>query len=729
MKCPNCDTKIFDNATFCHNCGKLVDERLIPDVKGGSYGYVNAKGDIIIPHRYKYAEKFEEGLALVDSGFSCTYINHNGEEIIDWVSPDNEELGSYSEGLIYVGCWRRKSGYKYYNKYGKVAINEDLHSASDFKNGMALISYGGTTHPLRPVQDENGEWDSSTYEDEEEWTDRKWAFINKAGNIIKKLDYPFVEDFYDGMAIVNKNAEWVDGVGCFRNSYGYINEAGEEVIPTIYKCAMKFKNGYAAVLTDLGVWIFIDKEGRRISKRVYESVRWDLYYGFSNGLAQVSNYGKWGYIDTYGVEVITIKYEKACPFNGIYARVMLSRKWGLIDCAGNEVIPFVYDDIHCVGDKIFIAKRGDKIELLNADDNLNPISGEVYDAVDVYTDFIWVKCNDKWGVINYNGRQIIPCVYDDHRGAFYDGHIWVCKGGKWGTIDEKGNVLKPFSYDKNGVLLKSNSNITVSDCDMTESHNASNNEPKKPKWKYTASFFPAIRRKQREFQDNPQGFADWVVETFDNAEEVLNRFEMATSTNKAQYLFFDTETTGVPKNYKAPASDLNNWPRLVQLAWILCDEQGNEISSSNSIIKPNGFTIPVEASNVHGITTEQALQKGIDLKDCINKFIEVAKLASTIVCHNVAFDIKIVGAELLRIGSDFRIDARPAICTMLSSLKYCAIPSKNDWGDPYKWPKLQELHKKLFGVEFEDAHDAMADIQATKKCFFELRKRNIIKTA
>ena len=61
------------------------------------------------------------------------------------------------------------------------------------------------------------------------------------------------------------------------------------------------------------------------------------------------------------------------------------------------------------------------------------------------------------------------------------------------------------------------------------------------------------------------------------------------------YLFFDTETTGVPKNYKAPITDLDNWPRLVQLGWILCDEQGSELQTGNDIIKPNGFIIPEAA--------------------------------------------------------------------------------------------------------------------------------------
>ena len=62
------------------------------------------------------------------------------------------------------------------------------------------------------------------------------------------------------------------------------------------------------------------------------------------------------------------------------------------------------------------------------------------------------------------------------------------------------------------------------------------------------------------------------------------------------YLFFDTETTGLPRNWKAPVTDLNNWPRLVQLAYLLYDNKGNKISGGDFIIKPNGFTIPTDAS-------------------------------------------------------------------------------------------------------------------------------------
>lgn len=68
-----------------------------------------------------------------------------------------------------------------------------------------------------------------------------------------------------------------------------------------------------------------------------------------------------------------------------------------------------------------------------------------------------------------------------------------------------------------------------------------------------------------------------------------------------RYCFFDTETAGLPKNFSAPTTDVDNWPRLVQLSWILTDERKEVF-----IIRPDGFTIPEEASNVHGITTERA---------------------------------------------------------------------------------------------------------------------------
>ena len=188
-------------------------------------------------------------------------------------------------------------------------------------------------------------------------------------------------------------------------------------------------------------------------------------------------------------------------------------------------------------------------------------------------------------------------------------------------------------------------------------------------------------------------------------------------------LFFDTETTGVPKNYNAPSSDLENWScRLVQIAWILTSDNGTTLSQGNFIIKPEGFEIPQAATDVHGITTETALEVGEDLKKVMYYFLGAAKCADVIVGHNISYDMHVAGAELIRTWGKDYIESIPTICTMKSSIEFCAIPGK--YGN--KFPKLQELHKKLFGSEFDDAHDAMADILATQKCFYELVDKQII---
>lgn len=213
----------------------------------------------------------------------------------------------------------------------------------------------------------------------------------------------------------------------------------------------------------------------------------------------------------------------------------------------------------------------------------------------------------------------------------------------------------------------------------------------------------------------------WVVDGEDKFNLVReNAKKYAQQSNL--YLFFDTETTGTPLDYKAPSSDIRNWPRLVQLGWILMTEDGEKVSKGNYIIKPDGFTIPVEASKIHKITTKMALELGYNLSDVIDKFLQDFNKARFIVGHNIDFDKKIVGAELIRLSRPDIMDSKQAFCTMKSSTDFCKIPGY--YG--YKYPKLQELYHKLFGNDFEEAHNAASDIEATQQCFWELRRRKLI---
>jgi len=187
-------------------------------------------------------------------------------------------------------------------------------------------------------------------------------------------------------------------------------------------------------------------------------------------------------------------------------------------------------------------------------------------------------------------------------------------------------------------------------------------------------------------------------------------------------LFFDTETTGVPRNYKAPASDLKNWPRLVQIAWLLVDEDGAEIESAEYIVKPEGFTIPADAAKIHGITTEMALRDGANISVVLAGIVSSLSKVSQLVAHNIDFDEKILGAELLRAGLPNVVETKRRLCTMRSATDFCRLPGA--YG--FKWPKLDELHRKLFNEPLSGAHRALVDVRACARCYFELKRLKVM---
>lgn len=190
------------------------------------------------------------------------------------------------------------------------------------------------------------------------------------------------------------------------------------------------------------------------------------------------------------------------------------------------------------------------------------------------------------------------------------------------------------------------------------------------------------------------------------------------------YIIFDTETTGLPRNYDAPITDLDNWPRLVQLAWQLHDERGKLLSNQSFIVKPEGFTIPYNAEKVHGISTDRALKEGHDLLKVLQAFEQDVAKAHYLVGHNIDFDIKVTGAEFLRKQERTHLLEKTSLDTKDISTDFCAISGGK--GGKFKWPTLTELHHKLFGIGFEDAHDAAYDVAATAKCFFGLIKRKVL---
>ena len=190
------------------------------------------------------------------------------------------------------------------------------------------------------------------------------------------------------------------------------------------------------------------------------------------------------------------------------------------------------------------------------------------------------------------------------------------------------------------------------------------------------------------------------------------------------YLIFDTETTGLPQNWKAPLTDFDNWPRLVQLAWQVHDVKGKLIDVKNYIIKPEGYDIPFNASKIHGISTQRAEKEGLSLSEVLEIFHQQIQEVKFVVGHNVGFDNNIVGCEFLRKNMPNLLQSIPSIDTKEDATDYCKIPGGRGGG--FKWPSLIELHQTLFGKAFAEAHNASADVEGTARCFLELLRLEVI---
>ncbi|WP_100613420.1 DNA polymerase III subunit alpha [Confluentibacter citreus] len=185
------------------------------------------------------------------------------------------------------------------------------------------------------------------------------------------------------------------------------------------------------------------------------------------------------------------------------------------------------------------------------------------------------------------------------------------------------------------------------------------------------------------------------------------------------YLIFDTETTGLPKRWDAPITDVDNWPRCIQIAWQLHDAMGNCIEHQDYLVQPDGFNIPYDAEKVHGISTELAQEQGIPLAEVLEKFNEALSKTKFVVGQNVTFDLNIMGAEFVRENVANPLQELPVLDTCTEhTASLCQIPGGR-YGK-FKLPTLTELHEFLFNEPFAEAHNATADVEATTRCFLEL---------
>jgi len=177
------------------------------------------------------------------------------------------------------------------------------------------------------------------------------------------------------------------------------------------------------------------------------------------------------------------------------------------------------------------------------------------------------------------------------------------------------------------------------------------------------------------------------------------------------YLFFDTETTGIVN------------PKLVSIAWVLTTDAGQAVETEYHLLRPEGWTIPPEATAVHGITTDQATQYGKQIRRILTRFVASAQKATFLVAHNLKYDYGVINTSLFTHLYGTRLDdyATPKlVCTMETGKALTKLPGK--YPGSYKYPKLSELYKVVVGRDADPGslHNALTDTLLLTECFWRL---------
>lgn len=174
-------------------------------------------------------------------------------------------------------------------------------------------------------------------------------------------------------------------------------------------------------------------------------------------------------------------------------------------------------------------------------------------------------------------------------------------------------------------------------------------------------------------------------------------------------LFFDTETTG----FKSSSFT----PEIVQIGALLQDTETKRVLAElNLIVKPEN-PIPPEVSAIHGITDELAAAYGFGSRIAEKAFSDMVFMAEVVVAHNISFDLGII-KDVWPLTYDM-LKVKVPFCTMLKAESTVGMPGSHAGGT--KYPKLIEAYRYFFGKDFDNAHDAMADVRACRDVYFALQ--------
>ncbi|HWE35696.1 MAG TPA: WG repeat-containing protein [Isosphaeraceae bacterium] len=346
--------------------------RLFPFQEGDRWGYIDAKGKVAIPPRYRWAEDFQDGLAGVEQDETVGFIDGRGEMV--FTTPPGASIRMFSGGLV---AYRAIDKYGFLDRRGKVIVEPRYDNVGQFSEGLAAVNLGAVSHGFpRPDLKEGG----------------KWGFIDTTGKLVIPIRFDSVEyhGFSDGLARVTVGDERYD-----------IDKAGKVAIrlddPAAAPerriwSASAFSEGLAPAMRstdDPGTarWGYIDTTGRFIVAPRFDSA-WD----FSEGLACVGMEKKVGFIDRAGRVVIRPRFEGAQEFSEGLAAVQQGGRWSFIDTKGQVVIPGRFNDVERFVGGLARVHEGGTFEI-------------VHDAGAYWK-------GGAWSYINRQGKVVHRCCQD-----------------------------------------------------------------------------------------------------------------------------------------------------------------------------------------------------------------------------------------------------------------------------------------------------------------------------
>ena len=216
--------------------------------------------------------------------------------------------------------------------------------------------------------------------------------------------------------------------------------AAKTAIPCRYDEASSFSEGLAAVRKD-GRWGCINKSGKMVIAPRFEYVTM-----FSDGLAGVILKERCGFIDTTGALVIPLQYEVVFQFSEGLAVVKKDGRWGCLDRTGKIVIPCRFERMTGFSGGMALVREGTKVGVMDGSGKVSfHPEGEMLASL-CRENRRAVHRNGKWGYLDKDGREAIPCRFDFVQ-AFSDGLATVREGQFWGAIDPTGKWVIPARYN------------------------------------------------------------------------------------------------------------------------------------------------------------------------------------------------------------------------------------------------------------------------------------------